>query len=158
VKHEKTGIMGNGEFGYEFSKMILNWTKDLTLFTNGKSTLTEEQTAKLAKHNIKIIEKEIASFSHENGKVKTIIFKDNSQETITAIYARPQMLQHCDIPEQLGCEITEQHLIKVDMFQKTTVTGIFACGDNASPLRAVAMAVANGNLAGAMSNKEIIED
>ena len=68
------------------------------------------------------------------------------------------MLQHCNIPEQLGCEITEQNLIKVDMFQKTTVTGIFACGDNASPLRAVAMAVANGNLAGAMSNREIIED
>lgn len=158
VKHEKTGILGNGDYGYEFSKMINNWTKELTLFTNGKSTLTEEQTAKLAKHNIKIIEQEITSFQHKNGKINTINFNDNSQETITAIYAKPQMVQHCNIPEQLGCEITEQNLIKVDMFQKTTMFGIFACGDNASPMRAVATAVANGNIAGAMSNREIIED
>ena len=158
IKYEKTGILGNGDYGYEFSKMIANWTKDLTLFTNGKSTLTEEQTTKLVEHNIRIIEREIISIKHENGKINTINFNDDSQETVTAIYAKPQMLQHCDIPKQLGCEITEQNFVTVDMFQKTTVYGIFACGDNVTPVRSVAMAVANGSIAGAMSNKEIIED
>lgn len=158
VRHEKTGIIGNGEYGFEFSKMINNWTKNLTLFTNGKSTLTEEQTAKLKKHNITIVETEIASLEHQNGELSAIKFVDDSQETVTAIYTKPKMLQHCNIPQQLGCELTEQNLIKVDMFQKTTVSGVFACGDNTSPLRAVAAAVAAGNLAGAMTNREIIEE
>ena len=122
VRHEKTGIIGNGEYGFEFSKMINNWTKNLTLFTNGKSTLTEEQTAKLQKHNITIVETEITSLEHQNGQVSAIKFADNSQETVTAIYTKPKMLQHCNIPQQLGCELTEQNLIKVDMFQKTTVS------------------------------------
>lgn len=158
ARHEKTGIIGNGEYGFEFSKMINNWTKNLTLFTNGKSTLTEEQTAKLQKHNIRIVETGIASLEHQNGKISAIKFADDSQETMTAIYTKPKMLQHCNIPQQLGCELTEQNLIKVDMFQKTTVSGVFACGDNASPMRAVASAVATGNIAGAMTNREIIED
>jgi len=46
VRNKKTGILGNGEYGFEFSKLISNWTNDLTLFTNGSSTLTAEQTAK----------------------------------------------------------------------------------------------------------------
>ena len=47
VKHEITGILGNGNYGYEFSGLISNWTKELTLYTNGPSTLTAEQTTKL---------------------------------------------------------------------------------------------------------------
>jgi thioredoxin reductase len=38
VKNEKTGILGNGDYGFEFSRLVNNWTKDLTLYTNGKST------------------------------------------------------------------------------------------------------------------------
>ncbi|MEI9912080.1 MAG: NAD(P)/FAD-dependent oxidoreductase [Bacteroidota bacterium] len=59
LRNEKTGILGNGEYGFDFSKLISNWTKDLTLFTNGTSILTTEQTAKIERHHIKIVEKEI---------------------------------------------------------------------------------------------------
>lgn len=56
VKNEKTGLLGNGEMGYELSKLISNWTKDLTLFTNGISTLTQEQTQKPSFKEIQLLE------------------------------------------------------------------------------------------------------
>jgi thioredoxin reductase len=158
VKQEKTGILGNGDLGFELSKMITNWTKDLTLFTNGTSTLTEEQTKNLVKNNVKIIETEIDCFEHKNGKIQNVIFKDNSKITIKAMYAKPKFIQHSDIPISLGCELTEQGLIKTDTFQKTTVKGVFASGDSATFLRAVAVAVSTGNVAGAVANREIIEE
>src|SRR5690606_26615676 len=141
-KSEKTGILADGNFAFHYAQLIRNWTKDLTIFTNGKATLTQEQSDKIAKHNIPIIEKEIAYLKHENGNVQQIIFKDNSTFNLKAIYSRPNFEQHCKIPEILGCELTEQGFIKVDMFQKTTVTNVFACGDNASPMHSVANAVA----------------
>jgi thioredoxin reductase len=58
----------------------------------------------------------------------------------------------------LGCELNEQGLIKVDIFQKTTVEGIFTCGDNSSLLRAVSYAVATGNIAGGMVNNGLTEE
>src|SRR5690606_11132820 len=113
----KTGILANGNFAFHYARLIRNWTKELTIFTNGKSTLTQEQTDKISKHNIPIIEKEIACFKHENGNVRQIVFKDNSIFDLKAIYSSPAFEQHCKIPELLGCELTEEGLLKVDMFQ-----------------------------------------
>lgn len=158
VKHEKTGIIGNGEAGFEYAKMISNWTKDLTIFTNGSSTFTSEQSEKLSGHQIRIVEKAIATLVHENGKVEKIVFEDHSEEQITAIYSRPAFKQHSEIPGQLGCVLTETGLLKLEMFQQTSIPGVYAAGDNSHMARSVALAVSAGSMAGAMLNRELIEE
>jgi thioredoxin reductase len=156
VRNERTGILGNGENGVEFATLISNWTKDLTLFTNGPSTLTPEQTAKLESNAIKIVETEIEKLEHINGYLQNIIFKGGTASSVKALYARNPFEQHCTIPETLGCELTEDGYIKIDPFQKTNVPGIFACGDNTTRMRAITNAVAMGTTAGVMASKEII--
>ena len=156
VKNEKTGILGNGESGFEFSGLISNWTKDLTLFTNGKSVLTPEQTVKLENNHICIVETEIEKLEHTDGRLQNIVFKDGTTTPVTAIYAQSLFEQHCDIPKTLGCELTEEGYIKTDPLQKTTVPGVFACGDNTTRIRTVANAVSTGTTAGMMANKEFV--
>ncbi|MGO4772600.1 NAD(P)/FAD-dependent oxidoreductase [Flavobacterium sp. W22_SRS_FK3] len=158
VKTEKTGIIANGEMAFEYAKLISNWTKDLRLLTNGKSTLTSEQTKVLERHQIEIIEDEIESLEHENGNIKQVIFKKQSKITLKAIYFRSPFEQHCSLPEVLGCTLTEQGLIKVDIMQKTSIPGVFASGDCVIQARSVAMAVSSGSFAGASINKELIEE
>ena len=155
--NDKTGIFANGDEAFEMGKLISNWTKDLTVFTNGKSTLTTEQSEKLAKHNIKVVENEIESFEHCKGQIENIHFKDGSKTAIKALYARPSFEQHCTIPIQLGCELTEQNHVKTDPFAKTTQQGVFACGDSTTMMRSVSYAVAMGGIAGVITNREIIE-
>lgn len=157
VKNLETGIIANGEMGYEFAKMISNWTHKLTVFTNGKSTFTKEETEKLASKNIQIIEKEIFKVKHSNGKIKSLEFTDNSKTEIKAVYAKPNFEQNCKISIDLNCEINDNGLLKVDAFQKTTIQGIYACGDNSS-VRSLAMAVSTGTMAGVMANRELIEE
>jgi thioredoxin reductase len=158
VRNQKTGILGNGEYGYEFSSLIFNWTKDLTLYTNGKSMLTHEQTVKLESHRIDIIEDEIEELVHTNGSLHAIRFKNGNTASIQALYSRPTFVQHCSIAESLGCELNTDGYISVDPLQKTTVPGIFACGDNTTRMRTVANAIATGTTAGVMVNKMIIEE
>ena len=156
VRNERTGILGNGEYGFEFSNLISNWTKDLTLFTNGKSTLTAEQTVKLKSHHIKISETEIEKLENTNGYLQNIIFKDGTTSSIKAMYAHSSFEQHCPIPQTIGCELTDEGYIKTDSLQQTSVYGIFACGDNTTRVRSIANAVAMGTTAGIMVNKEIV--
>lgn len=158
VKNEKTGILANGSDALHYAQLIRNWTKDLTIFTNGNAAFTQEHAEKIAQHNIPIIEKEIASLQHENGNLQEVIFKDSSTYKLKAMYARPDFEQHCKIPENLGCELTERGLVKVDMLQKTSIKDIFACGDNTSMMRSVSNAVSAGNIAGAMANNEMTEE
>jgi thioredoxin reductase len=158
VKNEKTGILANGDFAFHYAQLIHNWTKELTVFTNGKSTLSKEQSERLAKHQITLIEKEIDYLKQEKGKVEAIVFKDGSESPIKALYSRPDFEQHCKVPEMLGCELTEQGLIKVDMMQRTSVMGVFACGDSTSMMRSVANAIASGNMAGAALNSGLTEE
>ena len=158
VRNRTTGILGNGDAGFEFAKMLLNWTSDLTLFTNGPSTLTEVQHKKLQQHNIKVIEKPIAYFEQRNGYLEQIVFNDLTDFALEVLYAKLPFVQHCVLPFALGCDLTAQGLIKVNEFQKTSVYGIYACGDSANVLRSVSNAVASGTVAGAMTNKEISDD
>ena len=158
VKNESLGVLANGDMGFEFSKLISNWTKDLTLFTNGASTLTEEQTGILKKHGIKIIEKEIEELDHTNGKINHLVFKDRSTIKITAVFSRVDFKQASEIPAQLGCAFTEQGYIAIDEFQKTSVPGVYAAGDNTMMFRAVSISIGAGTKAGAILNKEMIDE
>lgn len=156
VRNTPTGILGNGEQGYEFAKLISNWTKDLTLFTNGTATLTPEQLVSLEKNDIHVVEKEIKALEHTNGRISEIIFKDQNRSRLSALYAPRPFEQHCGIPESLGCELTGEGYIKTDGFQQTSVPGIYACGDNTARMRTVANAVAMGTTAGMAASKKLI--
>ncbi|WP_416864674.1 MAG: NAD(P)/FAD-dependent oxidoreductase [Imperialibacter sp.] len=158
VRGQKTGILANGDSGYEFCMLIANWTSDLTLFTNGNSTLTHEQTARLHNHKINIVEDQILKLDQTNGYLSSIQFKTGRAELVTALYARLPFQQHCDIPQQLGCELGEEGYIKVDAAQKTSVSGVYACGDNVTRMRTVANAVSMGTTTGLMVNKELVEE
>ncbi|MGE8534460.1 NAD(P)/FAD-dependent oxidoreductase [Chryseobacterium sp. JV274] len=158
VKNETTGILSNGEMAYEFSKLIFNLTKNLTLFTNGKAVLTNEQTEKLKQNKIMLNEDEIEEIKHENGSIQKIIFKNGKEVSLQALYAKIPFEQNLNVSDDLGCELTEQGFIKVDMMQKTNVSGVFACGDNVTMMRSVANAVAQGNFAGAVVNKELVDE
>ncbi|WP_125718347.1 NAD(P)/FAD-dependent oxidoreductase [Flavobacterium ustbae] len=158
VKNEKTAIIANGEMGFEFAKLISNWTKDLRLCTNGKSELTLEQTEILKNKDVLILEEEIVSLQHNAGYISNIVFKDGEKVEVKAIYARVPFEQHCALPKDLGCEINEMGYLKVDFMQKTNIAGIYASGDATTQMRSVALAVSTGSFAGAVINKELIDE
>ncbi|MBA4853801.1 NAD(P)/FAD-dependent oxidoreductase [Emticicia sp. BO119] len=158
IHHKKTGIIANGDAAFHYAQLINNWTKDLIIFTNSASTLSEEQLATLKKHQINIIETPIKRLIHREGKIEKIALTDGLSFILDAIYSRPVSVQHSIIPESLGCELTDHGLLKINNSQKTNISGVFACGDNSNPMRSVAMAVASGSATGAFVNHELISE
>lgn len=155
VRDEVTGILDNGDAAIHYAQMIRNLTDELSIFTNGPATFTTEQAGQLEKHQIKVVEKEIAGLKHHKGLLERILFKDGSSTALKALYAKMPFVQHTDLPEKLGCKLTETGFIEVNAMQQTNIPGILACGDNTTPMRSVANAVASGNFAGVVANKEL---
>ena len=155
VKGKNTGILTNGETTYEFARLISNWTSQITIFSNGPATFDRQRIENLG---VNIVDTTIKEIVHRKGYLNYLVGGEGNQYPLDALYARPAFRQHCPIPEQLGCKLTEGGHIEVDGFQKTNVPGIYAVGDNTSPFRAVSMATAAGTIAGAFINHELITE
>jgi thioredoxin reductase len=156
VRDEKTGIFGNGESAYQLAALISNWTDQLTLFTNGPSDFTIEQNIKLQNHGIRIIENEVSELVHHAGYIQQVTFKDGGTAALKAAYIRSPFRQSCQLPEMMGCTLSEHSYIEVDEFQETLVPGIFACGDNTNMMRTLANAIATGTITGMAISKKLI--
>lgn len=158
VRGAKTGLIANGDKAAHMASLIHNLTDKLTILTAGKANFTAEQEAKFIKHNIAVVEKEISEIIHEEGYVQSVVFVDGNTMDFKAVYAPLPFTQHCTIVEDLGCTFTEQGFIQVDGLQKTSVAGVYACGDNCSPMRSVSNAVSTGTFCGAMVNMELVTE
>ena len=157
-RHQKTGILANGDRAFHLASLVNNLTNNITILTSGKADFGAEQIATLNKHKIEIVETKIYEIEHEEGYVKNVGFNDGRKMAFDAVYAAIPFTQHSDIPVSLGCKLTEQGYIETDGFQKTSIQGVFACGDNTSMMRSVANAVSTGNITGAVVNKELTDE
>ncbi|MFC5047509.1 NAD(P)/FAD-dependent oxidoreductase [Aquimarina hainanensis] len=157
VKHQKTAIIANGETAFELTKMISNWTKEITIFTNGVCMLSDKQIAILSNLDITIIESPIQEIKHTDGFLKSIKTENGTSIVLSVAYTRLPATQQCNIPQTLACSLTEEGKIEVNESLQTTNSGIWACGD-CSSFRSVPTAVYTGAIAGKSVNKILTEE
>ncbi len=155
-RDQPTGILLNGDAAVEQARLIRNWTPQLTIFTDGESTIAPGHQSALAALGVHVEETPVQELAHQGGHLTHVGLADGRRVPLPALYLRPGLEQHCDLPRELGCAHTEAGYLAVEMFQQTSVPGIYAAGDAATMLRSVSAAVAAGTLAGAMLNRELL--
>ena len=153
VRGEPTGILMNSDHSLQMVQLIRNWTKELTLFTNGTSNCPREA---IEGAGAALIETTVRECLHQNGHLHSVVLENGDTVPLTALYLHPHLSQKCPLPARMGCEIAENGTIRVDQFQMTTVTGIYAAGDCTTHMRSVAYATGSGNLTGAMINHALV--
>jgi thioredoxin reductase len=153
---KRTGLLLNDDTVTDFAGLIGNLTEQLTIFTNGKSAISEENTASLRRNKIDLIEKPINRVLHRSGQLEGLAFDDGQVAELDALYVRLPFTQHCALPEAIGCRLTQHGHIEVNDLKQTSLPGVYAVGDAASPMRSVANAVAAGNFVGAVINRELV--
>lgn len=74
--------------------------------------------------------------------------KDGTRRKADEVMVETTYVSRDALAESLGCERTETGHVQVDSFGKSSVEGVFAAGDLASPMTQVNIAVASGHMAG----------
>lgn len=156
VHGQPLGLLGNGDMGYELVTLLQQWSPALTLFTNGPSTLTDSQQQVLTQLGVPVLDTPIAAIDHDAGYMTRVRLADNRFVALKAVFARVPYHLSGNLAQSLGCQLTEQGLIRVSDFGETTATGVYAAGDATSPYRQVAAAVASGAKAAAHINRMLI--
>jgi thioredoxin reductase len=156
VSEQPIAIIGNAPEAFPYALLIHNWSKKLTVFTNGAGQFTAEQRDKLSERGISIIEEAIDHVAQQQGQVSAVVLKDGSRVPAQAIFHHPKVSLHTGLIQAFGLQLTDQGLINVDAKQCTNVAGIFASGDCTTPMRALSMALATGSVAGSVIVHELV--
>jgi thioredoxin reductase (NADPH) len=141
----KVGVLGFKDYAVHEAEELLAYTKNITIFTNGKSLDISEKykdTAQRFNINTKSIEKvDGAEF------LERINFNDGSSEEIQGIFVAYDSASSVDFARKLGI-LTDGNSVVVDRKQQTNLEGVFAAGDCTDGMKQISTAVGQGAVAG----------
>ncbi len=158
VRDQPIGLLANGDMAHELALLIEQWSRNLTLFTNGPSTLTDKQLADVRQLGIPVVETGVREIIHHDGFMSALQLADNRIVELSALFSRVPFTHHTDLAVQLGCTYSETGHIAVDNMGQTNVAGVFAAGDCTTMMRQVGMAVAAGSKSGVAVNRALRQE
>lgn len=149
----------------EVTTLLLGWTKQLTLLTNGPAGLSRDHRAWLGKHAVEVVEDRIDRLEGDGGRLKAVHLEGGRSLGREVLFLRTRLRQSSDLPEKLGCTLLNQGpaagvMIKTDPTGATEVEGLYVIGDASGVgVPSVASAVAEGSAtAGAVNMAMLTEE
>ena len=116
------------------------------------------QLAQFASRGITIEREPVTSVGGDERSVE-VHLRDGRITKRDGLFLTPRTRLKGPFAEELGCELETGKLgsfYKTDAMKETTVKGVFACGDVATPMPAIAFAVADGVRAGNAAHQSLI--
>ncbi|KZL24972.1 NAD(P)/FAD-dependent oxidoreductase [Pseudovibrio sp. WM33] len=127
-----------------------------TFFTNGVSSLEEEQRAHLLRRGVTL---EDTGISRIDGTAD-IVLEDGRELEFSAVFVVSNTYPSNPLAQSAGCALEDhpmgQQLVTSE-FKETTVRGIFACGDVARVPHSISFAVGDGVWAGMQVHRSLID-
>ncbi|HJY09523.1 MAG TPA: NAD(P)/FAD-dependent oxidoreductase [Nitrososphaeraceae archaeon] len=159
--NKKLAIITNGKNAISYAKEFLGWTRDITVFIQGKYELTDKDREDAETLGFKIIkDDDITEISgDENGDIKSITCQSGRLYEVDVIFYHLGYQVQNQIAVQLGCELDrDEGFIKVNSSQQTTVCNIYAVGDVDTDRHFIVFAVASGVTAAISIYEALLKD
>ncbi|MFF0828285.1 NAD(P)/FAD-dependent oxidoreductase [Brevibacillus sp. NPDC003359] len=160
VRDQPLAVIAKGVRALQWAKVLSGWTNQYTICTNGPDEWTDEQRAELQQRNIPVFDSPIERIASVDGMVQRVELTDGTSVPCTGIFFVPKLATGSDLPQALGCQLTEAGTVLVDSFGKTSVPGVYSAGDMtmATPQHQVITAAALGFAAGISINNELLAE
>ncbi|PIG89333.1 thioredoxin reductase GliT-like protein [Aspergillus arachidicola] len=146
------GDTGNVEAAMRVARMARRFADSVTIYTHGAEELSQALEDAADGTGIKVDKRPISRLVKGASKSEVqIVFKDLTIKTEGFLTHKPKTQINGPFAYQLGLELTPDGDIKtIEPFYSTSVTGVFAAGDCAGPLKAVVTAMTSGSLVAAV--------
>jgi thioredoxin reductase len=135
--------------------LVGSWSADTVLFTDGYEPSADER-ARLDTRGIPVETAKVTRLVVEGDRLTGIELADGRTVPRVAVFLAPRFVPADGLLRDLGCELTDQGLVKVDATGRTSVDGVYAAGNVVDPmLNVIASAGAAASTAG-MLNSEFV--
>jgi thioredoxin reductase len=158
VRDRALGVIAGSEHSAHQAALIPDWGPT-TYFTQGTFEPDAEQAAHLAARGVTIERTPVVELLGRAPELEAVRLADGRVVPVEAVFTAPRTLMASPLAEQLGCEFDEgmsgPH-IRVDATKLTTVAGVYAAGDAASPMHNATLASAAGVMAGLGAHRSLV--
>ena len=141
----KVGVLGNKDYAVHEALELMTYTKDITIFTNGKP-LEISSKYDAQEEQFKVDTRQISKLDGSEFLEK-IYFADGTSEELEGLFVAYESASSVDFARKLGIMV-DGNTVVTDVKQMTNLSGVFAAGDCTSSFKQISVAVGQGALAG----------
>ncbi|MDR7272570.1 thioredoxin reductase [Pelomonas saccharophila] len=159
VAGQHWGLVWSGPQSHQSARLFLDWTDKLTVFADGHDIAPDIQ-ADLARRKIPVVDGRIIEIAHHQGHIATVNVESGRNVAVDVLFAHPRNKPSASLHESLGLVTVDTPVgiaLKVDERRQTSVPGIYAAGDLATPfLPSVTQATWQGAMAGIFAQQSML--
>lgn len=159
VAGQHWGVVWAGPQSHQSVRLFRDWTDKLTVFADGHDIAPDIQ-ADLACRNIPVVDGRIVEIAHQKGHITTVNLDTGRNIAVDILFAQPRNKPSASLHEPLGLATVDTPVgivLKVDERRQTSMPGIYAAGDLATPfLPSVTQASAQGAMAGIFAQQSML--
>ena len=151
----RIGVIATGDMSLHQAQFLTEWG-DVTLLVNQAISLSLEERSKMKSFGI-VIEDVSIDRIEQHADVR---LNDGRLLTFAGLFIAAPCIPSHGLAEAVGCALEETPMglqVRIDTEHKTSVPGIFACGDVARVPHSVSLAVGHGAWAGAQIHRSLFQ-
>ena len=150
---------GQGRSAYDLAEVLLTWSRDVWLCTDGPSGLDEPTLYQASKYGIRLVENRLARLvANESGELGHVDFADRPPLPCGALFFDADTPQKSSLPERLGCAFDDSGAVRCDGQAATGRPGLFVAGNVRCGVHLAITAAAEGAEAGIAINEWLLAD
>ena len=163
IRGQRIGVLGTGPLSVHQAMLFRQWSGDITLFLNDTVEPTDEEWEKLAARSVTVVEGAVASVDAVDGVLTGLTLRQGPSFGLQALAVGTRMEAGSSLLESLGLS-SQVHpsgagrAIETDAMGATAVRGVYAAGNVSNLMAQVITAAAEGVMAGARINADLIEE
>ena len=162
VRDQRIGVLATGPMWLHQAKLIRQWTDDVTVLLDTQEAPSAEDRATLESRGIRIVAGRVEQIlSADDRLTGARVAGHDAPLPLDAILVGTRLRIDSALVDGLGIATEENPMgtfVPVDMQKATNVPGVFAAGNVTNPGSMVASAMADGVMAGALVNMNLVEE
>ncbi len=159
VRDESFGVLAGDPFSSHQALLVTQWSKDVTLFLHTVRDLPDAEWERLAAAGVQVVEGEVAGLAVEDDRLTGVRLADGRVFPRSVLFVAAKPLPRDGLLTGLGAEFGDTPVgayPKVDETGRTSVPGVWAVGNAASPVEQVINAASAGYRAGLTINADLV--